>query len=108
MNQTDLIQKIIAAEHQAQALTESAKHQQENMESSIEAEIAALRAKYQQDAEAFLQQLEHSEQEKSAQRLQELDDRLADKLRQVESIYEATKAQWVEAIFERIVGKAGG
>jgi hypothetical protein len=37
-----------------------------------------------------------------------LDDRLTVKLQQVESVYAAQKDQWVQAIFERIVGKAGG
>jgi phosphoserine phosphatase len=108
LNQTDLIQKIIATEHQAQALTEQAKQQQENMEASITSEIEALRAKYQEEADAYLQKLTQSEHEKSAQHLQALDDRLAAKLQQVESVYTAQKDQWVQAIFERIVGKAGG
>jgi phosphoserine phosphatase len=108
LNQTDLIQKIIATEHQAQALTEHAKQQQENMEASINSEIEALRVKYQAEAEAYLQQLMQAEHEKSAQHLQALDDRLTVKLQQVESVYAAQKDQWVQAIFERIVGKAGG
>jgi phosphoserine phosphatase len=108
LNQTDLIQKIIATEHQAQALTEQAKKQQENMEASITSEIEDLRRKYQEEAEAYLQKLMQSEHEKSAKDLQALDDRLTVKLQQVESVYAAQKDQWVQAIFERIVGKAGG
>ena len=108
MNQNDLIQKIIAAEHQAQALTETARKEQENMESSIQQEIAALRARYQAQADSYLQNLKQQEQEKSAQYLSELDLRLQAKLTQIDSIYSAQKDAWVDAIFERIVGKAGG
>lgn len=107
LNQTDLIQKIIAAEHQAQALTEQAKAQHEHMEESIDAEIAELRAQYQQQADSYLKQLEQTEREKSKQYLTNLDCRLASKLEQVESIYQSRKDQWIEAIFDRIVGKAG-
>ncbi len=107
MNQSDLIQKIIAAEHQAQALTESARNQQENMEASIDGEIRALEQRYQDHATEYLRQLEQAEQARSDKRLQELDHRLQEKLSQVESIYQAKKDEWVDAIFERIIGKAG-
>ncbi len=107
MNQSDLIQKIIAAEHQAQALTESARNQQENMEASIDGEIRVLEQRYQDHATEYLRQLEQAEQARSDKRLQELDHRLQEKLSQVESIYQAKKDEWVDAIFERIIGKAG-
>ena len=106
LNQADLIQKIIAAEHQAQALAEHAKVQQENMEASIESEIEELRKQYQEKADAYLKQLQETQREKSAQYLETLDQRLQKKLDQVESIYQSRKDQWVEAIFDRIVGKA--
>ncbi len=108
MNQTDLIQNIIATEHQAQALTAQARTQVENMDASIQAEIDALREKYRADAEAYLQRLRQSEQEKSAQTLLDLDARLKAKLQQIESSYESNRDQWVQEIFERIAGKAGG
>ena len=106
LNQADLIQKKIAAEHQAQALAEHAKVQQENMEASIESEIDGLRKQYQERAEAYLQKLQETEREKSAKHLEALDQRLQKKLDQVENIYQSRKDQWVEAIFDRIVGKA--
>ncbi len=108
MNQTDLIQNIIAAEHQAQAMTQQAKAAHENLDASIAAEIDALQKKYQADADAYLQQLEQTEHENSAQYLTSLDSRLAAKLEQIETIYKEQKDQWIESIFERVVGKAGG
>ena len=44
MNQSDLIQRIIGAEHQAQAMTQDAKAQQENLEVSIAEELQVLEA----------------------------------------------------------------
>jgi uncharacterized protein HemX len=108
VNQNDLIQKIMAAEHQAQALTAQAKIQQDTMEDSITAEIADLRKQYEDQSQVYLQQLEQEEQKKSAKDLAALDQKLAEKLSQVEGIYESQKDQWVQSIFERIVGKAGG
>lgn len=108
MNQTDLIQRIIAAEHQAQALASAAKQQQADMEKNIDAEIAEMRQQYEQKAEQYLHDLEQKEQEKSEKELDSLDKRLKEKLAQVDSIYASQKIAWIDAIFERIVGKAGG
>ena len=108
MNQNDLIQRIIATEHQAQTLTESAKKAQAEMEQDIAAETAALRARYQAEADRYLQELRQQEQEKSARELDMLKVRLQEKLDQIETIYAAEKEQWTDAIFSRIVGKAGG
>lgn len=108
MNQTDLIQRIIAAEHQAQALAGAAKQEKADMEKNIDAEIAEMRQRYEQNAEKYLQELEQKEAEKSAKELDALDKRLNAKLSQVESIYLTRKDEWINAIFERIVGKAGG
>ena len=46
MNQTDLIQKIIAAEHQANQMTEEVKEKSEHIDASVEAEIESLRKNY--------------------------------------------------------------
>ena len=108
MNQTDLIQKIIAAEHQANQMTEEVKEKSEHIDASVEAESESLRKNYLDNAERYLARLEKSEQEKSAVRLKELDERLETKLKQVDVIYEARKDLWVQTIFERIIGKAGG
>ena len=69
---------------------------------NVESKLKLIRA------DAYLKQLELTEHEKSAQRLKELDEKLAAKLSQVENIYQSRKEQWVDAIFDRIVGKAGG
>ena len=106
MNQRDLIESILAAEHQAQALTEDAKAQSSNIDESIQAEIQSMRARQEKSADEYLGRLEASEIKKREQRMQELDKRLEEKLRQVESIYAARRDLWVDAIFDRIIGRA--
>lgn len=108
MNQTDLIQRIIAAEHQAQVLASSAKQERADMEKNIDAEIAEIRKRYETNAENFLRELEQKEQDKSTKDFEALEARLQTKLSQIESIYASQKDNWINAIFERIVGKAGG
>jgi molybdopterin converting factor small subunit len=107
LNQNDLIQRILATEQQAKALTAEARTAKENLESNMDAEIEALRQKYQQEGEEYLETLRQQEHEKSRSHLEDLDARLQAKLSQVENIYQSQKDTWVDAIFARIVGKAG-
>lgn len=108
MQQIDLIQNVLAAEQQAQALTRDAKAQSQNIDASIEAEITRLKETYDAEAALYLENLEQSEARKREMRLQELDVRLKEKLQQVEDIYSSQREAWIESIFSRIVGKEEG
>ena len=108
MNQTDLIQSILAAERQAQAMTDDAREQSRNLDASIEEEIQAMRERYQRGAEDYLKRLEKSEQAKRERQLREIDLSTEKRLRQMEKIYQEKKEDWAEEIFQRITGKAGG
>lgn len=108
MDQNDLIQRIIATEHQAQAITEAARAEHENMDANIEAELAALRARYAQEEADYLTGLRQKAEAESAARISALEQRQQEKLAQIESIYSTQKDNWVEAIFNQIVGKDGG
>ena len=108
MDQNDLIQRIIATERQAQAITESARTEHANMDEHIAAELETLRQRYQQEADAYLGALRQRSEDECAQRMAVLERRLQEKLTQIESIHSAQKDAWVEAIFQRIVGKDGG
>ena len=107
LNQSDMIQRIIAVERQANMLTESVKAEKDNIEATIQAEIEQLRNNYLENAENYLSRLENTENSKREARLKELDERRDEKLCQVEVIYSAKKEEWVQTIFDRIVGKAG-
>lgn len=108
MHQSELIQRVLAADAQAQAIAQDAHQAQESLENSIQAEIASMTASYEAGAQAQLSELEARESAACRQQLDALDQRLQEKLHQVESLYAAKKDQWVDAIVERIVGKAGG
>ena len=108
LEQNDLIQRIIATEHQAQAITEHARAEHEHMDEHMESELEALRLRYQQEADNYLESLRQQAESESALRMENLAERLEKKLAQIESIYSTQKDNWVEAIFQRIVGKDGG
>lgn len=108
MDQNDLIQRIIATEHQAQAITENARFEHAHMDEHIEEELAALHARYAQEEETYLEALRQKAAADSAERISALEQRLREKLAQIESIYGAQKNNWVDAIFQQIVRKGGG
>lgn len=108
MNQSDLVQKIILADRQAQAIAQEARRSKSNMDEQITSEISAMETQYQQEAEEHLRKLEQSQKDRAGTRIKALDRKLEKNLGQVESLYEAKKEEWVDAIVERIVGKAGG
>lgn len=108
MEQNDLIQRILATERQAQAITESARSEHEHMDTRIDEELAALKLRYTQEADAYLDGLRKKAEAESSQRLSALSQRLEEKLAQIENIYSAQKEAWAENIFQRITGKDGG
>lgn len=108
MHQSELIQRVLAADAQAQSIAQDARQAQEVLESSIQAEIASMTASYEAKSQAQLSELQARESAICQQQLDLLEQKLQQKLRQVESLYAAKKDQWVDAIVERIVGKAGG
>lgn len=105
MNQAELFQKVLAADRQAQAIAQDAKHAQETLEENIAAEIQAMTQAYEAAAQKELSDLQASEQAACSRQLQILDQRLQEKLHQVDSLYAAKKEEWVDTIVARIVGK---
>ncbi len=108
MNQAELFQKVLATDRQAQAIAQDAKRAQETLDERIEAEIQAMTRDYENAAQQELQLLQASEAAKCSCQLQQLDQRLQEKLHQVESLYAAKKEEWVDTIVSRIVGKESG
>lgn len=107
MNQAELIGRVLATDQQAQALTRDAKAAEATLEEGIQREIGTITAQYEAEAQKTLDELRQKEQAACQEQLQALDDRLQQKLGQVEALYAAKKDQWVDTIVARIVGKAG-
>ncbi len=108
LNQAELFQRVLAADRQAQAIAQDAKHIRETLEEDIASSIQAMNREYEAAARQELSALQASEQEKCSRQLRQLDRRLQEKLRQVDSLYAAKKEEWVNTIVSRIVGKETG
>lgn len=107
VNQAELIGRVLATDRQAQALTQAAKAAEAALETDIQREIETITAEYEAQAQSTLASLREKEQAACQVQLQALDDRLQQKLGQVEALYAAKKDAWVDTIVARIVGKAG-
>lgn len=107
MNQMELIGKVLAADQKARAMAQDAVQAEETLETDIAQEIERLRKNYEAQAEDKLAALQISQKEKCQMQLDTLDQRLQQKLSQVEALYAAKKDEWVDTIVQRIVGKAG-
>lgn len=108
LNQAELFQKVLATDRQAQAIAQDAKHAQETLEEDIASRIQAMTQEYEAAAQRELSALQASEQAACSRQLQLLDQRLQEKLHQVDSLYAAKKEEWVDTIVARIVGKETG
>ncbi len=107
MDQTNLIQNIMATSRQAEAIGQDARQTAEHAEERIDQEIRAMESDYQEKAEAYLKAMEEFWEKNSGEKLAALDEKLEKNLKQVESLYQAKKDIWVDSILQRILGKAG-
>ena len=103
----ELIGKVLATDRQARAMAQDAVQAEEGLEAAVTREISQLEQDYQAKADQQLAALRTAQQEQCQQQLDALDQRLQQKLSQVESLYAAKKDEWVDTIVQRIVGKAG-
>lgn len=107
MNQTDLIGRIMATDRQATMIAQEARQAKEFLDENIQAEIDAIAAAYQEEADRRLDALRKTKERESQEKLQNLDRKLEASLSQVESLYALKKDEWVDSIVSRILGKAG-
>ena len=104
MNQTDLMQNVLAVDRQAQAMTREAREREENLDASVAEEIQRLREKYTAEAEAYLAELREREQNRLNRALARQDQDLATRMERIETRYLAGRDQWAEQLFRGIVG----
>lgn len=104
MEYIDLVSKIIAAEHRAQAIAKAAVEQQESLDADLEREVAELRADFFRRAERRIALVEETERAAAGEDMALWDKKLEQALAEVESAYTKSKDAWVDLLFHRIVG----
>ena len=103
MDHTTLIDRILGVERSARALSDEALERQANMDQTLAEESAAILKKYMDRAQADLERLAQSEQEKKARSLAAQDLRLAEANRKMDRTYARYGSNWVDTLFHQVV-----
>ena len=103
MDYTMLIDRILEAEQFARDVAEEAKNQKANFEAELEQEKAAIRQKYLDRADTWLEELKSQEAEKKDQLIAAQKVRLADAEAKMERAYTRYGDNWVDTLFHQTV-----
>lgn len=104
MEYADLVNKIVTAEHSAQDIAREVREKQESLDADLKREIAQMRENYFARAKHRIEQVEKTETEAAESDIAEWDRKLTAAMADVEASYQKNKAQWIDALFSRIVG----
>lgn len=103
MEYTMLINELLAAEREANAITGEMRAQQANLDSELAAEKERILAQYMAGARERLERLEQEEQRRKEQALAVQDARLAETSERMERTYARYGDNWVETLFHQVV-----
>lgn len=104
MEYLDMVNQIVAAEHNAKALAEEGRQRQEQLQAGLEREIADLRENYMQRARHRVELVEETERDGAEEDMAKLDEKQRRAMERVEAAYEKNRDQWVETLFSLIAG----
>ena len=104
MEYMELVNRIVDAEHSAKEIVREAREQVDSMEQEVRQETAELHQQYMARARRRVEQVEQTEAQAAEEAITQLDGKLAQAMASVESAYEKNRGQWVDALFEMIVG----
>ena len=104
MEYLDFVNKIIVAEQTAKKIAREAQEQERALDTDLEREIARLREGYMERARRRVADVERVEAVATKEGLRQWDEKLAEAMSAVERAYAQNREDWIEAIFQRIVG----
>ena len=104
MEYVDLVGRIVAAEHSAKENAGEAQKREAELESDLNQEIDKLRESQMEKARARLESVREKESAKEQTAMAALDQKLSDALSAVETSRGKYKDNWVDTLFELIVG----
>ena len=103
MDYTMLIDRILEAEQSARDVAEEVQTQKANFEAELDQEQAAIRQKYLDRAQSWLEELKGQEEEKKEQLIAAQKVRLADANARMERAYTRYGDNWVDTLFHQTV-----
>ncbi len=100
----DMIDQIVAAEHNAKTLVEESRQRQEELSAGVEQEIARLREDYLQRAGHRIEVVKQLEQASAEEAIARLDEKQRQAMERVEAVYEKNRDRWADTLFTMIAG----
>lgn len=104
MEYVTLISKIVAAEQSAKEIVQEAKERERTLETDLDTEVAEMRQRYMERARQRVEKVAVVEKQSAEEDLAHWDQRLAQAMSDVEAAYAKHKNQWVETLFQQVVG----
>lgn len=105
MEYSNLINRILEVEHSARAIADEALERQASLDDEMAEEKARIVERYMNRAKQRLDQLVLDEQKKKEQALAAQDKRLAEASRKMERAYAHYGDNWVDTLFQQVVGE---
>ena len=105
MEYVELVNQIVAAEHSAKEIAGEAQRREAELETDLNQEIEALRTRQLEKAKKRLETLRDKESAREQESMVALDKKLSDALAAVEAARSKYQDNWVDTLFEMIVGE---
>lgn len=105
MEHIDILKKIIEVEQQAQAIADSAEQKRAHLSEDIEKAKENLKNDYAARAKRRIQMVSDAERKAADEKIAGIDRLLNDKMREVETVFQANHGRWVQDLFTAVVGQ---
>lgn len=100
----DIIQKIIEIDKRAQKMTAEAQAARTEAEKTVHQDTNKLRDEYLARARRRIEKTRATEETFEQQSLKEIEEKHAATADSLRAMYEKNRAQWVEQLFQKVIG----
>ena len=104
MEYSELIQKILTAEHNARQMVRKAREQQASLNAALEQETSTLRSASMERARKRVASIEQEERQQTQAELDALEEQARAALAQADAALERYGGQWADELFRLTVG----
>ncbi len=105
MEHVNLINRIIEAEQKAQEIAGAAKAKRQNLQSDLKSATDEIRQTYLDRATRRINEVRKNEERIADEMIAQLDQRYAQELSHMESMFSEHRSEWIDRLFSLIVGR---
>jgi hypothetical protein len=104
-DQTEIINKIVTAEHDAQNIVNKAKQALDLLAAEISGEKKKMRDLYLSDADKQIEAIKLTENQAADEAISQLDKKLEEELAAVEKLFKENRSVWVSNVFSKVTDR---